>query len=181
MDFLQYICVFLKKFKNIYIEPSFFSKNSSNQFQILNFKVRQVNPQLLFLAFMKWSFGLNPDFQKCYSSEECPINIPIYLQQIYTLITSNKLKIKQIDEQMKNIKNKMIFLNNKADSFYACSYYNKTLKFTVTKSSWIFLKMKHELYFYHVQDQHPFTGKIIRKKKKKDIHDYNITFDPEDL
>lgn len=36
----------------------------------------------------------------------------------------------------------MFFFMNKADSFYACKYFNKTVKYIV-KSDWIFLKSKH--------------------------------------
>ena len=69
---------------------------------------------------------------------------------------------------------------NKTDSFYACQYFNKTQRYTA-KSDWIFLQFKNEIFFYHLQDQHPFTGRLIRKKKKVDISDRHIVFDHEDL
>ena len=62
----------------------------------------------------------------------------------------------------------MLFLMDKTDSFYACYFFKKTLKH-MQKSEWLCMKQKHEVYFYHVKDQHPSSGKLIRKKKKLNI------------
>lgn len=78
------------------------------------------------------------------------------------------------------IKDKMSFLMNKTDSFYACQFFNKTQKHAA-KSDWINMKFKHEIFFYHTKDEHSFVGKLIRKKKKKNITECCITFDHEDL
>lgn len=81
---------------------------------------------------------------------------------------------------MKMVKDKMSFLMSKTDSFYACHFFKKTQKHTI-KSDWIFLKSKHELFFYNFVDQHACNGKLIRKKKKINIDELRIAFDPEDL
>lgn len=31
------------------------------------------------------------------------------------------------------------------------------------------MKSKHEIFFYQIDDHHSFMGKLIRKKKKKDV------------
>ena len=74
----------------------------------------------------------------------------------------------------------MTFFNKRTDSFYACQYFNKTQRYA-TKSEWIFMKFKNEICFYHCQDQHAFTGRLIRKKRKVDISQCHIAFDYEDL
>jgi hypothetical protein len=76
--------------------------------------------------------------------------------------------MQNVANELKWIEDKMKFFNNRIDSFYACQYFKKTQRYG-SKSEWIYMKLKNEIYFYHIQDQHPFIGRIIRKKKRVDI------------
>ena len=75
-----------------------------------------------------------------------------------------QLSLIDLQEQITFIKDKISFLMGKTDSFYACTYFKKTAKFSAEKE-WIFLKNAHEIYLYNIEDHHISHGKLIRKKK----------------
>jgi len=64
------------------------------------------------------------------------------------------------------------------DSFHACLNHKKTWSFHEEKHCWLIGKRMNELYFYNMSDDHRCQVKVVRKKKKIDLSQIKIVFDP---
>ena len=95
--------------------------------------------------------------------------MPIYFQEIFGLMgIEKKLSVRQIETELKTIKDKMTFLLGRTDSFYACHFFKKTQKYEM-RTEWVLYKRNHEIFFYNTRDSHSHEGKLIRKKKKINV------------
>ena len=82
MDFLFFVLTLLNNAGHIYFTPLDIGF-SPQGFHLLNFQVKRVNPNHIFIGFVRWAFSSEGKFDKCLHSDEMPSRMPIYLQEIY--------------------------------------------------------------------------------------------------
>lgn len=74
----------------------------------------------------------------------------------------------------------MYYLGGNFDSYHAC-WKSKKLKNNVASNNreWLLAKKDNEVYFFNIADSHACQGRIIRKKKKINIENNYILFNPD--
>jgi hypothetical protein len=106
---------------------------------------------------------------------------PCYIRELWKNLIEKKISRHELLPYLTRLKCKAATLTMKIDSFHACVQLKKTSMFQEEKHAWILGKRCNEVYFYNINDDHRCHVKVIRKKKKIDLSQIKIVFDPEEL